>query len=85
MPAVREMLMLSDREEISRGLAESLQYKEIAFALERDPEVRRHGSRRAGYRAAAADEEAHATRERPKKFAVERSSRLREVVVGLLR
>lgn len=81
--------MLSDREEISRGLAEGLQYKEIAFALERDPsvisrEVRRHGGR-AGYRAAAADEQAHATRERPKKMAVERSPRLREVVVGLLR
>jgi DNA-binding CsgD family transcriptional regulator len=28
--AVRVMLMLSDREEISRGLAEGLQYKEIA-------------------------------------------------------
>jgi len=31
MPAVRVMLLLWDREEISRGLAEGLQYKEITL------------------------------------------------------
>jgi hypothetical protein len=39
---------------------------------------------RAGYRAAGADRSAAAGRERPKKLAVERSPRLRAVVVGLL-
>jgi IS30 family transposase len=48
MPAVRKMLMSSDREEISRGLAEGLQFKEIAHRLDRDlsvisREVSRHG------------------------------------------
>lgn len=89
MPAVREMLMLSDRETISRGLVEGLQFKEIARGLGRDPsvisrEVRRHGGRE-HYRAAAADEVARAGRERPKRLAAERSPRLRAVVVGLLR
>src|SRR5919107_1313609 len=89
MPAVRKMLMLSDREEISRGLAEGLEYKAIAAGLGRDPsvisrEVSRHGGR-AAYRAARADEVARAGRERPKKLAVERSARLRTVVAGLLR
>ncbi len=36
---MRVMLMLSDREEISRGLAEGVQYKEIASRLGRDPSV----------------------------------------------
>ena len=88
MPAVRVMLMLSDREEISRGLVEGLQLKEIARLVGRDPsvisrEVARHGGR-AGYRAAAADESARALRLRPKTLAVERSPRLRAVAVGLL-
>jgi len=86
---VRIMLMLSDREEISRGLAEGLQYQEIALRMGRDPsvvsrEVGRHGGRD-GYRAAAADEVACAARERPKVFAVERSPRLRAVVCRQLR
>ena len=50
---MRIMLMLSDREEISRGLAEGLQYQEIALRIGRDPsvilrEVGRHGGRTAG-------------------------------------
>jgi len=86
---VRAMLMLSDREEISRGLAEGLEYKEIGLRLERDAsvisrEVGRHGGRDA-YRAAAADAAAGAARERPKRFAVDRSPRLRAVVVRQLR
>ena len=73
---MRVMLMLSDREEISRGLAEGLQYKEIASRLGRDPsvisrDVARHGGR-ASYRAVAADRMACAAGERPKVFAVER-------------
>lgn len=86
---MREMLMLVDREEISRGLAEGLQYKEIAVRIDRDPsvisrEVARHGGR-AKYRAAAADDAAGAARERPKVLAVERSPRLRAVVCRQLR
>jgi transposase, IS30 family len=86
---VRKMLMLTDREEISRGLAESLEYTEIGRRLGRDSsvisrEVARHGGR-ARYRAAAAHEAACAGRERPKLFAVERSPRLRAVVGQQLR
>ena len=86
---MRKMLMLTDREEISRGLAESLEYQEIGRRLGRDSsvisrEVGRHGGR-ARYRAAAAHEAACAGRERPKLFAVERSARLRAVVCRQLR
>ena len=89
MPAVRAMLMLADREEISRGLAEGLQFKEIGLRLGRDSsvisrEVGRHGGRER-YRAAAADTAACAGRERPKLFAVQRSPRLRAVVCQQLR
>ena len=88
---MRKMLMLVDREEISRGLAESLKYKEIGLRLGRDSsvisrEVARHGGRER-YRAAAAHEAACAGRERPKLFVrnrdVERSPRLRAGVSGL--
>ncbi|MGH2394401.1 MAG: IS30 family transposase [Candidatus Limnocylindria bacterium] len=83
------MLMLSDREEISRGLAEGLAYKEIALRMGRDAsvisrDVARHGGR-ARYRAVTADEVACVARERPKVFAVERSPRLRAVVCRQLR
>jgi transposase, IS30 family len=86
---VRKMLMLVDREEISRGLAESLEYKEIGLRIGRDAsvisrEVARHGGRER-YRAAGADRVACAARERPKLFAVERSHRLRAVVCAQLR
>jgi IS30 family transposase len=89
MPAVRKVLTLADREEISRGLAEELQFKQIAARIGRDRsvvsrEVGRHGGR-AGYRAAVADEAAAAARARPKRLAVERSARLREIVVRQLR
>jgi IS30 family transposase len=89
MPAVRHMLTLTDREEISRGLAEGLEYQEIARLIDRNPsvvsrDVIRHGGR-AGYRAVAADESAAADRRRPKVYAVDRSPRLRAVVTGLLR
>ena len=86
---MRKMLMLVDREEISRGLAESLEYTEIGLRLGRDSsvisrEVARHGGRER-YRAAAAHAAACAGRERPKRFAVERSPRLRAVVCRQLR
>ena len=89
MPAVRVMLTLTEREEISRGLAEGLLYKQIGVLVGRDPsivsrEVARHGGR-AGYRAVAADTAAAAGRVRPKVFAVERSPRLRQVVTDRLR
>jgi IS30 family transposase len=89
MPAVRVMLTLFEREEISRGLAEGLQYKEISVQIGRDPsivsrEVARHGGR-SDYRAVNADTAATVARQRPKLLAVERSARLRDVVVHWLR
>lgn len=89
MPTVRKMLTLADREEISRGLAENLEYKQIAVLIGRNPsvvsrDVARHGGR-AAYRAVAADEAATTGRARPKAYAVDRSPRLRAVVTGLLR
>ena len=86
---MRVMLTLQEREEISRGLAEGLQYKEIGVRIDRDPsivsrEVARHGGR-ARYRAAAAATAAGQARQRPKLLAVERSSRLRTVVIDRLR
>jgi transposase, IS30 family len=88
MPAVRNMLTLTDREEISRGLVEGLEYKEIARLISRNPsvvcrDVARHGGR-VGYRAVAADGSAAAGRQRPKAYPVDRSPRLREVVIALL-
>ena len=81
--------MLSDREEISRGLAEGVELREIAARIGRDPsvvsrEVARHGGR-VGYRAGAADGGARVGRARPKALAVDRSPRLRAVVTKLLR
>src|SRR3954454_3027157 len=83
------MLMLTDREEISRGLAESLEYKEIGLRLGRDAsvisrEVARHGGRER-YRAVAAHEMAGAGRERAKLLAVQRSVRPRAGVCQQLR
>ncbi len=86
---MRVMLTLFEREEISRGLAEGLQYKEISVQIGRDPsivsrEVARHGGR-SDYRAVNADTAATVARQRPKLLAVERSARLRDVVVHWLR
>jgi IS30 family transposase len=89
MPAVRRLLSPADREEISRGLAEGLQYKEIARLIDRNPpvvsrDVARHGGRDE-YRAVAAGETAADGRLRPKAYAVDRSPHLHAVVTGLLR
>jgi transposase, IS30 family len=86
---VRKMLTLADREEISRGLAEGMEYKEIARLIGRNPsvvsrDVARHGGR-TGYRAVTADQAAVGNRRRPKEYAVDRSPRLRAVVTELLR
>ena len=86
---MRAMLTLADREEISRGLAVGLEYKQIGVLVGRNPsvvsrEVARHGGR-SGYRAAAAEEAAAVSRARPKTRAVERAPGLREVVRERLR
>jgi transposase, IS30 family len=83
------MLMLADREEISRGLVELLEFKDIAARIGRDAsvvsrEVARHGGRD-GYRAVAAEAAAVAGRFRPKVMAVGRSVRTRTRVWSLLR
>ncbi|MBM0226697.1 IS30 family transposase [Micromonospora sp. ATA51] len=80
---------MTDREEISCGLAEGLEYKEIARLIGRNPsvvsrDVARHGGR-AGYRAVSADESAAVGRQRPKAYAVDRSPRLQTVVKELLK
>lgn len=86
---MRRMLTLADREEISRGLAESLEYKEIAVRIGRDPsivsrEVARHGGRDQ-YRATLADHSAARGRSRPKPLAVDTRPGVRPVVVQLLK
>jgi IS30 family transposase len=83
------MLTLTDREEISRGLAEGREFKEIARLISRNPsvvsrDVARHGGR-TQYRAVTAERAAAAGRARPKAYAVDRSPRLRAVVTHLLR
>jgi IS30 family transposase len=83
------MLTMTDREEISRGLVELLEYKDIAARVGRDPsvvsrEVSRHGGRD-GYRGVAADVAAVVGRSRPKVMAVDRSARTRSMVWSLLR
>ncbi len=86
---MREVLTLTDREKISRGLAAGWRLCDIAEVLGRDRsvisrEVARHGGRE-DYRAGPAEEAARAARARPKRFAVDRSPRLQAVVTGLLK
>jgi len=86
---VRRMLTLADREEISRGLAESLEFKDIAVRIDRDAsvvsrEVSRHGGR-GGYRAVEAERAAAAARSRPKPMAVARCPQLLARVIEWLR
>lgn len=66
----RRPLTEEDREEISRGLAKGLEYKDIAVSIERDEsvvsrEISRHGGP-AGYRAWKAGAAARESRSRPK-------------------
>ena len=74
VPAVRRrsprVLTITEREEISRGLAEGASLRRIAGRLHRAPssisrEVRRHGGRHR-YRAARAEERAWDRARRPK-------------------
>lgn len=86
---MRRMLTEVDREEISRGVAELLRYKDIAARIGRDPsvvsrEVARHGGRRR-YRATLAAAEAIRSRSRPKVLAVDRAPGLSALVTRLLR
>ncbi|PWW60248.1 IS30 family transposase [Actinokineospora spheciospongiae] len=86
---MREMLTVADREEISRGVAQGLEFTEIAVVIGRDPsvisrEVGRHGGR-AACRAGRAERAARVSRQRPKRLRLDRKPVLRESVVSLLR
>jgi IS30 family transposase len=92
VPAVRRpsprVLTISEREEISRGLAEGASLRRIAGRLHRAPssisrEVARHGGRHR-YRAARAQERAWDRARRPKPCKLAAVPRLRELVAGKL-
>lgn len=89
MGAVRQMLTLEDREEISRGIAEKRSSKEIAVRIGRCPsvvsrEIGRHGGR-ARYRAARAERAARGARRRPKCRKLDADPVLRLIVTDLLK
>ncbi|WP_232838889.1 IS30 family transposase [Streptomyces triticisoli] len=84
----RRPLSLLEREEISRGLAEGLEQKQIAERIGRCPsivsrEIRRHGGRER-YRAARANSVAAQTRRRPKARKLDRLPELRREVLARL-
>jgi len=92
VPAVRRrsarVLTISEREEISRGLAEGASLRRIAGRLQRAPssisrEVARHGGRHR-YRAARAEERAWERARRPKPCKLAAVPPLRELVAGKL-
>jgi len=92
VPAVRRrsarVLTISEREEISRGLAEGASLRRIAGRLHRAPssisrEVARHGGRHR-YRAARAQERAWDRARRPKPCKLAAVPRLGELVAGKL-
>ena len=92
VPAVRRrsprVLTISEREEISRGLAEGASLRRIAGRLQRAPssisrEVARHGGRHR-YRAARAEERAWDRARRPKPCKLAAVPRLCELVAGKL-
>jgi len=81
-------LQLSEREEISRGLAEAKTLRQIAGELGRAPstisrEIRRNKGER-GYRAHSAEYRAQRRARRPKPCLLERNERLREVLMEKL-
>jgi IS30 family transposase len=87
--ALRLMLTESDREEISRGIAENVDSAVIAARIRRDPsivcrEIVRHGGRGA-YRGLAAEAAADASRRRPKVRRLDGDLALRDAVLGKLR
>ena len=85
----RRMLTETDREEISRGIAEELEGKVIAERIERCPsvvsrDIARHGGR-AHYRAVVARRVAAEQRRRPKPCRLDAEPQLRREVVARLR
>ena len=81
-------LRLSEREEISRGLAAGKTQRQLALELGRAPstisrEIKRNKSQR-GYRAHSAEFRAHLRARRPKPCVLECNERLREVVIEKL-
>lgn len=85
----RWALRLTEREEISRGIAAHRSVRAMARALGRPPstisrEIRRHGGR-AHYRATTADETAWRRATRPKICRLRHHVRLRHVVAAKLR
>jgi IS30 family transposase len=85
----RLALTLSEREEISRGIAARRSARSMARSLGHSPStVSREISRNGGYdryRAALADEQAWVRARRPKRFKLADSSWLRQVVASKLR
>ena len=84
----RWALSLTEREEISRGLAAQYSFRHIAAALGRPPstvrrEVARHGGRQ-GYRATVADGAAWEQARRPKRCRLAEQPRLRRLVADKL-
>ena len=84
-----EPLAVEDREEISRGLAKGLEYKDIAASIERDEsvvsrEISRHGGP-AGYRAWKAGAAARESRSRPKERKIDADPDLKERVTADLK
>jgi IS30 family transposase len=89
MASTRRPLTISDREAISRGVAEGLPGVQIAARIGRCPSVvsreitRNRG--RAGYRAVEADRRAARARRRPKARRLDSDARLRELLLSGLR
>jgi IS30 family transposase len=84
----RLALTLSEREEISRGLAADRTMREISLQLGRSPstvsrEIARNGERRR-YRAAEADQRAWKAALRPKQCKLVTNERLRDMVAEKL-
>ena len=81
-------LALTEREEISRGLAHGESVHRIARRLDRAPstvsrEIRRHGGRRS-YRAVRADDRARRNAKRPKRCLLATNLRLQALVAEKL-
>jgi IS30 family transposase len=83
------VLSLSERESVSRGLAQTQSFQQIAAQLGRSAstisrEVKRHGGRE-HYRAEHADQRAWQNAQRPKVCVLARQYRLQRVVAGKLK